>query len=84
MEEMDPTAKITASTLLESFADHFRSIQYTMHPAGLPGEVQGKSSNISWAASMAARTYMDLKSKRDCLITVMDGKPCMHRVQCCN
>lgn len=79
MEEKDPRAQVTATTLIACFADHFFSIQYTIHPAGLPEEVQGKSSNISWAAQILARTYVDLNTDHDCIITVIDGEYYFHR-----
>lgn len=74
MEEKDPGAQTTAFALMACFPKSFRSIQFTVHPTGVPGESQGKSSNISWAAKQASRNYTDEKARRNCVVTVMDGK----------
>jgi len=73
MEEKDNTALATASTLVETYAKFFRNIRYTMHPSGLPREVQGKSSNISWAGKRVSESIKDLKARQNCVMTVMDG-----------
>ena len=74
MEEKDPDGQKTAFSLMTSFPKAFRSIQFTVHPTGVTGESQGKSSNISWAARQASRKYVDEKARRNCIITVMDGQ----------
>jgi hypothetical protein len=81
MEDKDPEGQKTAFSLITSFPKAFRSIQFTVHPAGLDGESQGKSSNVSWAARQASRNYLDEKARRNCIITVMDGEYCQLRGQ---
>ncbi|KAI9873753.1 MAG: hypothetical protein M1830_010630 [Pleopsidium flavum] len=73
MEEKDPDAQKTAFALMNAFPKAFRSIQFTVHPAGVNGESQGKSSNISWAAKQASSNYRDEKARRNCVVTVMDA-----------
>jgi hypothetical protein len=59
MEEADPDAASKAETLLAEFEDRFESMFVTYHPAGLPGEVRGKSSNQAWAARRAVEELVD-------------------------
>ena len=71
MEELDPGAETVAMTLIQAFQGRFRDIQNTLHPAWLPGEAQGKSSNISWAARRVGEKYSDGDNT---IVTVMDGQ----------
>jgi hypothetical protein len=48
-------------------------MSFTIHPANIPGEAQGKSSNEAWAANKAIGDYPD-EMKSNVLITVMDGE----------
>ena len=73
MEEKDPDAKSTADALHAAYAKKFRNIRSTLHPSGLANEVQGKSSNISWAGRAAAKVYLDPASRKNCIMTVIDG-----------
>lgn len=59
MEEREPRAEAKAQRLIEEFEDRFGDLFYTLHPAGLPGEVVGKSSNEAWAARIAKRMLVD-------------------------
>lgn len=72
MEERDPTAQRTSEYLLNAFEGVFHSIQCTLHPSDISGEVAGKSSNVSWAAKELTRRYVDSLARDDCVITVMD------------
>lgn len=72
MEEKDPNAMQVANSLIMSFSSRFRTLCYTIHPYGLPGQVQGKSSNISWAAQFAAERYRDQPTRSRTMITVLD------------
>jgi len=74
MEERDPNALSTATMLRAAFSRHFRDIQFTMHPSGLPGEAPGKSSNIGWAAKEVERKYQDSTNWKDVMVTVMDSR----------
>jgi hypothetical protein len=59
MEAREPGSEAKAEALLNDFEGRFGDLMYTVHPAGLPGEVVGKSSNEAWAAKIAKRIYVD-------------------------
>ncbi|KIW96592.1 uncharacterized protein Z519_01983 [Cladophialophora bantiana CBS 173.52] len=73
MEERDPNGVNVAQNLIQLFAGKFREMQYTVHPAGLPGEAPGKSSNVSWAARQIERKYLNDLDWSSVLVTVMDS-----------
>lgn len=75
MEERDPNGVNVAQNLIQLFSGKFREIQFTIHPAGLPGEAPGKSSNVSWAGKEIEQKYMNGPDWSSVLITVMDS-PC--------
>ena len=74
MEQRDPDAESTATQLILVFATSFRNITFTLHPGDISGEVAGKSSNVSWAARQLSHNYVDSESRRNCVITVLDGR----------
>jgi hypothetical protein len=74
MEAGEAGAEAKANILIKEFARHFRAVEFTMHPRHIPGEAQGKSSNLCWAARYVNGKYSDEKSKRNIIITVLDGK----------
>ena len=49
MEAAEADCARKAELLQEEYADKFALLDYTVHPRGLPGEMQCKSANISWA-----------------------------------
>lgn len=59
MEAREQGGGLKARTLEEQFRGRFAGIFSTFHPAGLPGEVAGKSSNENWAARIARRHLVD-------------------------
>ncbi|OCT46515.1 sphingomyelinase family [Cladophialophora carrionii] len=73
MEERDPKGSKVAQSLITLFSGKFRDMQYTVHPAGLPGEAPGKSSNVSWAAKQIERKYLNNPNWSSVLVTVMDS-----------
>ncbi|OQO04036.1 hypothetical protein B0A48_10679 [Cryoendolithus antarcticus] len=73
MEEGEEKSDLKAASLVSTFSSMFYNMSYTIHPSGLDGEAQGKSSNESWAAKQACRDYPDASRKRDIVITVMDA-----------
>ncbi|OAP62472.1 hypothetical protein AYL99_04677 [Fonsecaea erecta] len=73
MEERDPNGVTVARNLIQLFAGKFREMQYTVHPAGLPGEAPGKSSNVSWAARQIEQKYLNDPGWSSVLVTVMDS-----------
>lgn len=74
MEERDPNGVNVAKSLLQLFSGSFRDMQYTQHPANLPGEAPGKSSNVSWAAREIEHKYVNNPDWSSVLITVMDSQ----------
>lgn len=50
-----------AEALQASYRDKFAHFYYTVHPRGLPGEIQGKSANLAWAARWIKRKLVDEK-----------------------
>jgi len=59
MELRDQGAGARARALEDEFATRFAGLFATFHPAGLPGEVVGKSANENWAARIAKRRLVD-------------------------
>jgi hypothetical protein len=74
MEERDPNGGNVAQNLIRLFSGKFRDMQYTIHPAGLPGEAPGKSSNVSWAAKQIEQKYLNNPNWTSVLVTVMDSR----------
>ncbi|KAH8817433.1 glycosyl transferase family group 2-domain-containing protein [Xylogone sp. PMI_703] len=68
--EVDSAAK--GALLMKEFADAFRAIDCTLHPRGIPGEAQGKSSNLRWAAKYASTRYPE-EMKQNVIVTVVDA-----------
>jgi hypothetical protein len=59
MEEREDGAPAKARALQREFDGRFAAFWATFHPAGLPNEVVGKSSNENWAAREAKRRLVD-------------------------
>jgi hypothetical protein len=80
MEEREPGAEAKAQTLLQEYAASFGELFFTLHPAGLPGEVVGKSSNEAWAARIARRVMVDERGHDvdACTITSCDADTVFH------
>lgn len=53
MEAAEPHAVDKAKQLQAAYKGMFAHLVYTLHPAGLPGEMQCKSANQAWAARWA-------------------------------
>lgn len=63
-----------AMLLKKEYTKKFRVIEHTVHPREIPGEAQGKSSNLRWAAAYVNGRYPDTESKRSIIVTVLDCK----------
>ena len=74
MEEKEDKSAFKAQNLITAFEDSFYKMSYTIHPAGIPGEAQGKSSNESWAGKQACKDYPDAALKQNIIMTTMDGQ----------
>jgi hypothetical protein len=59
MEAAETGAHAKAQRLHAAFEGYFARILITMHPADLPGESHGKSSNQAWAARQARVELVD-------------------------
>ncbi|KAI9829786.1 MAG: hypothetical protein M1838_005858, partial [Thelocarpon superellum] len=73
MEQNESGAEAKACGLIAEFARFFRLLNFTMHPKDIPGEAQGKSSNISWAVRQASAMYAEKRSRGNVVVTVMDA-----------
>ena len=69
-----------AEQLRNEFRADFHAVYYTVHPRGLPGEMQCKSANESWAVRWAKRKLVDERGyDMDHLcITTMDADTGWH------
>lgn len=59
MEAAESDCGIKADALVQEFIPRFKHIFYTIHPRGLPGEMQCKSANEAWAARSAQRKLVE-------------------------
>ncbi|KAK3066523.1 hypothetical protein LTR53_017090 [Teratosphaeriaceae sp. CCFEE 6253] len=73
MEAKEEQSDVKAKTLINTFRRSFYRMSFTIHPYGIPGEAQGKSSNESWAAKQACRDYPEGVVKENVIITTMDA-----------
>ncbi|KAK4574198.1 hypothetical protein LTR86_001959 [Recurvomyces mirabilis] len=73
MEQKEEKSDVKAQTLMNTFSKTFYKMSYTIHPLGIPGEAQGKSSNESWAAKQACKDYPNEAIKQDVIMTTMDA-----------
>ena len=84
MEEKEDKSAFKAQNLITAFEQSFYKMSYTIHPEGIPGEAQGKSSNESWAGKQACKDYSDAALKPNIIMTTMDGqcdsRRCMSRL----
>jgi hypothetical protein len=74
MEAGENACEAKARILINEYEKHFRIIEQTTHPRDIPGESQGKSSNLCWAAKYINGKYFDEKSKQNIIVTVIDGE----------
>ncbi|GJN73168.1 hypothetical protein PLICBS_007244 [Purpureocillium lilacinum] len=72
MEHRETNAESKALGLIEEFSKRFRSIDYTLHPADIPGEAAGKGSNVGWAARKLSAKY-PMAARRDVIVTGIDA-----------
>ena len=72
MEARETNSDVKAVGLISEYLKKFHSIDFTLHPADIPNDSPGKSSNISWAARKASERYMDI-ARDDVIVTVIDG-----------
>ncbi|CAJ1372600.1 unnamed protein product [Effrenium voratum] len=78
-EGLDGSTK--AERLVEKAKDWFADIFFTSHPADLPGDLAGKSSNTQWAYKQMLGRYSNDLSRRDSshvLLSVGDADTLWH------
>jgi hypothetical protein len=80
MEAAEDGCAEKAEQLQREYARQFEHLDYTVHPRGLPGEMQCKSANEAWAARWAKRKLVDeLGYNIDhILVTTMDADTLWH------
>jgi hypothetical protein len=77
MEEREAGSSEKAGLLADEYGRCFLDIVYSLHPAGIPGESAGKSSNVAWAARFMAAREMDNPQRLSRqVVTVMDSDTC--------
>lgn len=69
-----------AEQLIAEYGSRFKQLYFTVHPRGLPGEMQCKSANESWAARWAKRTLVDEQGENldHICVTTMDADTRWH------
>ncbi|KAJ3200513.1 hypothetical protein HDU82_008822 [Entophlyctis luteolus] len=78
MEETEIGCQEKARLLVSEYSEFFLSIEFSVHPADIPGELRGKSANVSWAARHMANSA-SLRDERDAhrhIFTIMDADSC--------
>lgn len=80
MEGADPNALNKAESLQDAYRPHFANVYFTIHPKGLPGEMQCKSANEAWAARWIKRKLVDEKGfdLDTIVVTTMDADTMWH------
>jgi hypothetical protein len=74
MEHKEAGAPEKATLLAGMHEKSFRAIVPTYHPAGVSGEIAGKSANVSFAARKAIERHRATPEKyNDVIFTIMDG-----------
>ncbi len=81
MEAAEPGCVEKAEALVAQYQPCFLKLHYTVHPRGLPGEMQCKSANEAWAARWIKRRLVDeLGFDIDhILVTTMDADTLWHK-----
>jgi len=59
MEAAEEGCVERAERLVAAYASRFANLFYTVHPRGLPGEMQCKSANQAWASRWVKRQLVD-------------------------
>ncbi|KAJ6105308.1 hypothetical protein N7523_010118 [Penicillium sp. IBT 18751x] len=75
MEQKENGSPEKAQKLAYTFENSFHRFRTTFHPAGIPGEIAGKSSNVAFAARHIVDVHRSALRENHCnvIITVMDA-----------
>ncbi len=69
-----------SARIREKYAHHFYELLTTLHPEGVPGELQGKGSNMRFMGLAAQRFIQSQKLDEDYLIvSAFDSDTCVHQ-----
>jgi len=81
MEDRESGCRAKASYLEAIYSPHFYDMMSTYHPADMPGEIKGKSSNTSWAfREFKFRMESNSTFSPDnTTITIMDADSFVHK-----
>lgn len=74
MEQQETGSDTKAASLISLFQNEFRAVRATFHPRNLPGEIAGKSSNVSFAAREIFSVHRSDPGILDVVITVIDSE----------
>jgi hypothetical protein len=72
MEQRESNADTKALRFINEFQKKFRSIDFTIHPSDIPGELAGKGSNMAWAARKLSEKY-SIGQRKDVIVTGIDA-----------
>ncbi|KAK3341152.1 glycosyl transferase family group 2-domain-containing protein [Lasiosphaeria hispida] len=72
MEQRENNADTKAARFTNEFSKKFRSIDFTIHPSDIPGELAGKGSNMAWAARKLSEKY-SIGQRKDVIVTGIDA-----------
>lgn len=72
MEIRENNVELKAMGLVQEFIKKFRSMDFTVHPANIPGESAGKGSNMAWAVRKLSERY-SMEARKDVIVTGIDG-----------
>jgi hypothetical protein len=80
MEAGDSESLAKAEHLQQAYRPQFANVYFTIHPKGLPGEMQCKSANEAWAARWIKRKLVDQKGYDidHIIVTTMDADTVWH------
>ena len=83
MEAAEDNCAEKAAQLVKEFRGQFANLFYTVHPRGLPGEMQCKSANEAWATRWVKRQLVDDMGYDidHILVTTMDADTTWHENQ---
>jgi len=74
-EERSPNGKEVGERIRREFGEKFLECIVTVHPAGLPGDIPGKGSNLSFAAEQLRTHVLDVRGIRyeDAIVSAFDS-----------
>lgn len=81
MEAAEEGCVNKAEVLQQKYTNQFANIYFTVHPRGLPGEMQCKSANQAWAVRWIKRKLVDEKDydMDHLIVTTMDTDTIWHQ-----